>query len=160
MLYKGEEIATWGDPNKAAGYFGTDERFKDTQVGNFDTIPIINVSGIFSTQLEERKKVAAQIRDACIRVGFFYAEGHGVSQDLVDSTFEVAKKFFGLSFDEKMELFINNQKNYRGYTPVHGSGTPDPLDGKASKLSFQFILQDFISPFYTTMLNILNIKKM
>lgn len=117
MLYKGEEIAAWGDPNKAAGYFGTDEISSETIGGDFDSVPVIELSGIFSADLGERKRVAAEIRDACVRVGFFYAKGHGIPPEMIDETFEWAKKFFALSYEEKMEIFINNQKNYRGYTP-------------------------------------------
>ncbi len=62
----------------------------------------------------------------------FYAKGHGVPSEMMDKTFGWAKRFFELSFDEKMELFINNQDNYRGYTPMYGSGKPD-VDGLASE---------------------------
>jgi isopenicillin N synthase-like dioxygenase len=62
----------------------------------------------------------------------FYAKGHGVPSEMMDKTFEWAERFFELSFDEKMELFINNQDNYRGYTPMYGSGKPD-IDGLASE---------------------------
>jgi TPR repeat protein len=131
-VVRGEQIATWGDANKANGYFGTDEVSKDAIAGDFKDIPIIDISGAFSSELKDRQEVAEQVRDACVRVGFFYAKGHGVPQDMIDKMFECAEKFFELSYDEKMELFINNQDNYRGYTPLYGSGKPD-IDGLASE---------------------------
>jgi len=130
-LVRGEQIATWGDPNKANGYFGTEEKSRDAIAGDFQDIPIVDISGIFSPDLKHRQAVADQVRDACIRVGFFYAKGHGVPSEMMDKTFGWAKRFFELSFDEKMELFINNQDNYRGYTPMYGSGKPD-VDGLAN----------------------------
>jgi len=130
-LVRGEQIATWGDPNKANGYFGTEEKSRDAIAGDFQDIPIVDISGIFSPDLKDRQAVADQVRDACIRVGFFYAKGHGVPSEMMDKTFEWAERFFELSFDEKMELFINNQDNYRGYTPMYGSGKPD-IDGLAN----------------------------
>jgi hypothetical protein len=132
VLYKGQEIATWGDANKAAGHFGTEEKSKNAIAGDFDDIPVIDIAGVFSPVLADRAKVAAQIRDACIRVGFFYAKGHGIPQDMIDKTFGWAEHFFELPIEEKMQLFINNQENYRGYTPMYGSGKPD-VDGLASK---------------------------
>lgn len=127
-----DPIPIWGDPNKAAGTFGTVEKSQETFHGDFDTIPVIDISSIFSANLEDRIKVAQELRDACLEIGFFYVTGHGIPDEMVDGVFEVAKTFFRFSFEEKMEVFINNQKNYRGYTPLGGSGTKDK-DGKGSK---------------------------
>jgi hypothetical protein len=69
-LVRGEQIATWGDPNKANGYFGTEEKSRDAIAGDFQDIPIVDISGIFSPDLKDRQAVADQVRDACIRVGF------------------------------------------------------------------------------------------
>ena len=66
-----------------------------------------------------------------MRVGFFYIQNHGIPQDLVEEAFEWGKKFFALSFEEKMEVYIDNSPNFRGYTPLYGSGTPDE-QGKGS----------------------------
>lgn len=129
---RGQQIAVWGDPNKANGHFGTDEKSSNAIAGDFDSVPIIDISGVFSPDIEVRAKLASEIRDACIRVGFFYATGHGVPQEMIDQTFVWAEQFFALSFDEKMEIFINNQDNYRGYTPMYASGKPD-TDGLASE---------------------------
>ncbi|EXJ89707.1 hypothetical protein A1O3_02774 [Capronia epimyces CBS 606.96] len=131
MWYKGQKIAVWGDQNKANGHFGAEEKSRSAIAGKFEDIPIIDISGIHSSDINERMRVAGQIRDACVRVGFFYAKGHGVPQDIIDKTFEWAEQFFALPFEDKMELFINNQGNYRGYTPLYGSGKPD-VDGLAN----------------------------
>ncbi|KAJ9633549.1 hypothetical protein H2204_006932 [Knufia peltigerae] len=130
-LVRGEEIAVWGDPYKANGHFGTDEKSTLAIAGDFKDIPVIDISGIFSPDLKDRKAVADQVRDACVRVGFFYAQGHGVPQEMIDKTFDWAERFFEQPFEKKMELFINNQDNYRGYTPMFGSGKPD-IDGLAN----------------------------
>ncbi|KAB8274933.1 hypothetical protein BDV30DRAFT_208521 [Aspergillus minisclerotigenes] len=108
---------------KKYGKFGV----RETQpvgsiVGDFDSIPVIDVSGIYSDELSDREAVAEKIRDACMRVGFFYVEGHGIPQDIVDGVFDIGKRFFALDFDDKMECFINNTPHYRGYTPLYGAG--------------------------------------
>jgi isopenicillin N synthase-like dioxygenase len=84
--------------------FGSTEKSQDTIVGNFDTIQILDVSGMFSSNIAERRKFAAALRDACMRVGFFYIENHGISNSLVDDTFQWGKKFFDLPFEEKREV--------------------------------------------------------
>lgn len=113
-------------------------------VGDFTTIPVINVAGIYSHDIEERKVVARRIHDECTRVGFFYIEGHGIPDEMVDNVFDFGKRFFDLDFDKKMELFINNTPNYRGYTPLFGSGNPNKA-GLGSKLAL-IVSVVFISP--------------
>lgn len=119
----------WDDDNKPA-----ESRDHDWQAvaGNFDTIPVIDVGSIRSGDLGERRKVAAQIRDACTQVGFFYIENHGIPEELLQEVFKLAGEFFALPFEQKMEVFIDNSPNFRGYTPVGGSGKPGP-DGRGSK---------------------------
>jgi hypothetical protein len=41
-----------------------------------DVIPIIDVSGMYSEKLRDRKAVAEKIREACHRIGFFYVVNH------------------------------------------------------------------------------------
>jgi hypothetical protein len=121
--------------HKKGGNFGTGEINGDLSiVGDFTTIPVINVAGIYSDKIEDRKAVAEKIRDACTRVGFFYIEGHSIPEEVVDKVFDLGKQFFELDFEEKMKLFINNTPNYRGYTPLFGSGNPSK-DGLGSKSS-------------------------
>ncbi|UQC76717.1 2OG-Fe(II)oxygenase [Colletotrichum lupini] len=99
--------------------------------GDFDTIPVIDVAGIRSDHFDERRKIAAQIRDACVRVGFFYIQNHGINDDVIKGVFKAAETFFALPFEQKMEVFIDNSPNFRGYTPIGGSGKPGP-DGRGN----------------------------
>lgn len=41
-----------------------------------DEIPIIDVSCVWTHDLEAKKTVAEQVREASCRIGFFYAKGH------------------------------------------------------------------------------------
>lgn len=123
----------WCGNKKINGNFGTNTILsEDSTVGDFDTIPLIDVAGIYNSELSERKKVATQLYDACTRVGFFYIQNHGIPGSLIDAVFSCGKQFFDLSFEEKMEIYINNIPNYRGYTPLGGSGSTGP-DGRGSK---------------------------
>jgi hypothetical protein len=132
----------WGSAQKASGSFGTVVcKSEDAIEGDFNSIPLIDVAGIFSSNLEDRKAVAAQLRDACINVGFFYVKNHGITKEMVDGVFEWGKKFFDLDFEEKMEVYIDNVPNYRGYTPLHGAGIAGP-DGKGSQCEPIFMSGD------------------
>ncbi|KAF1964783.1 Clavaminate synthase-like protein [Bimuria novae-zelandiae CBS 107.79] len=84
----------------------------------FESIPVIDVSGIFSPDLEDRKKVATQIGKACREVGFFYAQNHSVPSDLIEETFEAIKKFFALPREDKMEVHLHKNAALRGYEPL------------------------------------------
>ncbi|RDW80981.1 hypothetical protein BP5796_05679 [Coleophoma crateriformis] len=123
-------VPIWGDANKAAGNFGTMEKSPDTRAAEPDAIPVIDVSSMFSAKIEDRKRVAAELREACLKIGFFYVTGHGIDPAQIDRVFEGSKQFFNLGFEEKMEIFINNTHNYRGFTPLGGSGAR--LNGKGN----------------------------
>lgn len=115
-------VSTGYNRKKGGKFGGVETKAEGSIVGDFDTIPVIDVSGIFSTKSEDRQAVAQKIREASIRVGFFYVEGHGIPDEVVDKAFDVGQKFFALDFDDKMECFINNTPHYRGYTPLYGAG--------------------------------------
>lgn len=124
-------FADWDDDNLPALPRDHDWR---AETGDFDTIPVIDVGGIRSQVLDDRQKVATEIRDACTRVGFFYIKNHGIPEHLTEGVFEFAEKFFKLPFEQKMEVYIDNSPNFKGYTPVGGSGKPGP-DGKGSRFT-------------------------
>ncbi|KAK9342525.1 hypothetical protein V1522DRAFT_415855 [Lipomyces starkeyi] len=69
-----------------------------------DEIPVIDVSGIYSENIEDRKAVAEKVREASHRIGFFYAINHGIDPKLADGAFEQAKRFFAMPIEKKMEV--------------------------------------------------------
>ena len=77
-------------------------------------------------------RFAAALRDACMRVGFFYIENYGIPNGLVGEAFERGKKLFALPFGEKMDIYVDNTTHFSGYMPLHGSGKPD-AEGKGSE---------------------------
>lgn len=91
----------------------------------FSSIPIIDFSDAYSSDLYARKTVADQIRKASIEVGFFYISNHGISQALIDQVFSVAKDFFALPLEEKMELHVSKHKHHAGYIAVGGEKLHD-----------------------------------
>jgi isopenicillin N synthase-like dioxygenase len=82
---------------------------------DFDSIPIVDIAGLEHADIARRSAVAAQIRDACERVGFFYVKNHGVPQQLQDAVYAAARDFFALPTDQKMAVDIMKSDRHRGY---------------------------------------------
>jgi isopenicillin N synthase-like dioxygenase len=85
---------------------------------SFESIPIIDVSGLFSSDVEARKAVARKIGKACREVGFFYAENHDVPDAVIEKTFATVKDFFAMSQEDKMEVHLHKNAALRGYEPL------------------------------------------
>lgn len=51
-------------------------------------IPIIDLSPLYSSKLEDRKALAKEVRGAAVNTGFFYIKNHGIK----DETIANAKK--------------------------------------------------------------------
>lgn len=87
--------------------------------GTFSSIPIIDLTDATSPSLDARKKVAQNIYDACVNVGFFYIKNHGVPDTAIASIKHEAKRFFHEQNEEdKMELDISKNTEFYGYAPI------------------------------------------
>lgn len=95
----------------------------------FTSVPIVDISGLRSSDLEERRRVATEIGSAASEVGFLYISGSGIDESLFDRMLEATKAFFALPVEEKMRSYIGSSRCHRGYVPVGEegveSGTPD-----------------------------------
>ncbi|KAF8073579.1 hypothetical protein FPV67DRAFT_754310 [Lyophyllum atratum] len=84
----------------------------------FKDIPVIDLANISSSDASVQKALAGEIRDACINVGFFYVMNHGISDDIVQATLDMAKEFFSQSIDSKMTIENRKTPNFKGYSPL------------------------------------------
>ena len=95
-------------------------------------VPIIDVAPLVA-DAGDQKAVAAAIRQACTKNGFFYAIGHGVSEDLNQRLEELSHRFFAQDVETKLEIRMALAgKAWRGYFPVGDeltSGKPDVKEG-------------------------------
>jgi isopenicillin N synthase-like dioxygenase len=82
-------------------------------------IPLIDVASAFAGEAGALEAVAAQVRDASQRVGFFYVAGHGVPQGLIDAAFEASRELHAMPLEDKLALKLN--QNNIGYLPVNES---------------------------------------
>jgi isopenicillin N synthase-like dioxygenase len=96
-------------------------------------IPVIDVAPAFAggSGLE---RVAAQVREASERVGFFYVAGHGVPPAVIDDAFAAAREFHALPLAEKLALRLN--QNNIGYLPVNESMQRASTVHKATRPNF------------------------
>ncbi|KAF9533183.1 hypothetical protein CPB83DRAFT_758302 [Crepidotus variabilis] len=95
----------------------------------FDEIPVIDIKAAFGDNEEARRELADLIRDACINVGFFYIKSHGIPEEIIDNTIAVAREYFSLPEETKIELDIHKSLNYKGYTALLGENTDSKGNG-------------------------------
>ncbi len=94
------------------------------------SIPVIDISGLYSSNPAAKKAVAARIGAACDDIGFFYATNHNVAVETIDKAVAMADKFFRLPEAERLK--VKADKNNRGYREVgdvvHRNGKPSARD--------------------------------
>jgi len=80
-----------------------------------DSLPVIDISPLRSSSLDERSSVADDLGKACREVGFFYAAGHGISDATMHGVFEASRQFFDLDIAAKRGMAMSRVGNNRGY---------------------------------------------
>ncbi|KAF9464203.1 2OG-Fe(II) oxygenase [Collybia nuda] len=103
----------------------------------FNDIPIIDLSHLRDKTPATQQKLAEDIRNACINVGFFYVQNHGISEDDIQGALEMAKTFFSLPHDLKMEIENRKTPNFKGYSPLL-SGNNNPYGAGDLQEGFEF----------------------
>ena len=81
-------------------------------------IPVLDLADYMRGDPGSPEMLATELRDALENIGFFYIINHGVSQDLIDSTFEANREFHAMPIERKMAVEIN--KSLIGYMPDLG----------------------------------------
>jgi isopenicillin N synthase-like dioxygenase len=93
-----------------------------TTATSFTSVPIVDISGLRSSDPAERERVAAEIGTAAAEVGFLYISGAGVDDALFDRLLDATKEFFALPLAEKMRSYIGLSRCHRGYVPTGEEG--------------------------------------
>lgn len=80
------------------------------------TLPIIDVSALVDgSDLAARKRVAMEMRDACINAGFFYITNYGVPESQMEEAVDWARRFYALPEATKNKVRCHDITTYRGY---------------------------------------------
>ena len=83
------------------------------------SIPIIDISPSFSSDLSKRQKVAEAINAACTSSGFFYITGHGIPASTCSAALKLAERFFKeLPQEKKQALHMSQSSLHRGWEPA------------------------------------------
>jgi isopenicillin N synthase-like dioxygenase len=86
-----------------------------------EKVPCIDLSPfVREGALADRRAVAAQIREACIDIGFFYLTGHDIPAAEIDEVVTQGKRFFTQSLDEKMKVHASKSPTNRGFMQTGG----------------------------------------
>jgi isopenicillin N synthase-like dioxygenase len=85
-------------------------------------IPLIDVAGHLAGDAESSRNAATQLRWAFENVGFYYLSGHGISQSLIDRTYEAAARFHAQPIATKLALKVNEHNI--GYLPISDAAAP------------------------------------
>jgi isopenicillin N synthase-like dioxygenase len=98
-----------------------------------ETLPIIDIAPLFGRDDAARAAVSARIEAACRDSGFFYATGHGVSDDVLARLDAASRCFFALPRAAKEKIaMVRGGAAWRGWFPLEGeltSGRPDQKEG-------------------------------
>ncbi|WP_237153931.1 isopenicillin N synthase family dioxygenase [Oryzibacter oryziterrae] len=81
------------------------------------TLPILDISRFHKGEAE-RRLFLSDLRRILHDHGFFYLQGHGVAQSLIDDVLATSKRFFALPLEEKLKIQMANTPHFRGYTRI------------------------------------------
>lgn len=86
------------------------------------TLPLIDVSGLYSDDSETLRGIADQLGRAAREIGFFRITGHGIDPALIEEAYQAAAAFFAQRETMKMRHYIGANRNHRGYVPFSEKG--------------------------------------
>ena len=94
-------------------------------------LPIIDIGGLSSSSLTERKAVAERLRAACLDNGFFYIVNHGVPAQIITSLFDETRRLFDSPAAVKSTVDKSLSFCQRGFEPMRAqtleAGSPPDL---------------------------------
>ncbi|WP_041521745.1 isopenicillin N synthase family dioxygenase [Gilvimarinus agarilyticus] len=83
----------------------------------FTELPKVDISGLRSSDLQDRLTVAEQLGKAAREVGFLYITGHGIDPALSENLKARTRDFFAQPLAQKMRYYIGQSVNHSGYVP-------------------------------------------
>jgi len=93
----------------------------------FTSIPVVSLTG-WRGNAEEQRVFAAELVDACHRVGFFLLVDHGINRDLIDRYFAALRSFFALPEETKALMAKRASRHFRGWEAVCAELTNNRVD--------------------------------
>jgi isopenicillin N synthase-like dioxygenase len=83
-----------------------------------EEIPTLDIADYLAGRQGGREAAAAQLGDISRTIGFFYLEGHGIPQDLIDRVFDQSRRFHSLPIETKTKIPYFDTGSFKsGYQP-------------------------------------------
>lgn len=105
-----------------------------------ETIPVVDISGLSSSDPAAKAAVGKAFHDACVNHGFLYLSGHGIPQGLIDAVLAQSKALFDLPVEAKQKISKDLSNCNRGWEPV-GTQSLDPTAPPDMKENFYLGLE-------------------
>ena len=83
----------------------------------FNEVPVVDLDPV-SGSLDEQMALAEELCRICHEVGFLLVVNHGVSEGLSDDVFDMLRRFFALSEEQKALIDKRRSRHFRGWEPV------------------------------------------
>ena len=103
---------------------------KDKSLSSSSEIPVLDMAPMMNG--EDIQKLAAELKSACKKIGFFYALNHGVPESVIENAFGASRRFFEQPVEWRMK--VHKDRFHRGYLPLGTTKYP----GKAADLKDSF----------------------
>ena len=81
-------------------------------------LPIISLEGMGADDAAAKRRIAAEVRAACLDKGFLYIVDHGVPPDLIAAVLSGSRRFFDLPAAQKRAVHKARSICNRGYEPL------------------------------------------
>lgn len=109
----------------------------------FTTLPLVDISGLFSTSLAERSQAAVALGDAASQAGFLYVTGHGIDPRIISRLKQRTVEYFAQPLEQKMQDYIGHSSNHSGYVP---EGEEQFVEGSIDHKEAFDVGFDYLSP--------------
>ena len=93
---------------------------------DFASIPTIDLS--LASSPSTRSLFLSGLRDALVRVGFFYVKNHSIPDQVQQDAAEQSFEFFALPLEKKLEVATVHSKHFLGYNRMGAESTSDRTD--------------------------------
>lgn len=103
------------------------------------SLPVIDCSPFVGGTDAQRRRVAQEIRKACIDVGFFYLVGHNLAASELREAIAWGHRFFELPLEAKMTVHTQGP-GQPGFMRIGGIN-PEKNPDKAADLKERFIIE-------------------
>jgi len=117
-----------------------DANTTETREIDFSEIPLIDLAPLFGDDAETKQQMAAELREACMDIGFFYVKNHRVPEAHLQDVRTQTEQFFALPEHVKTKYDIGRIKRHRGFVPV-GALTAGPDEDPDQQEGYEVALE-------------------